>query len=161
MSAPAESVTRQLVSVAIVAVLATAVTADVHAQTRGTEPTPDTTIVLKSAGSALEFIPARISVRNGLRVRVRYTNDGTLPHNLAFAKSEDDLDAIASAAYAAGATGFVPLEHKDKLIAWSSLVSPGQTVDVTFVVPPPGEYPFICLFPGHANMMNGVLRSLR
>jgi azurin len=147
--------------IVVVAALAFGAAAEVRAQTGGAEPPPDTTIVLRSAGSALEFLPARISVKNGLRVRVRYTNEGTLPHNLAFARSEDDLDAIAAAAYAAGTTGFVPLEHKDKLIAWTSLVSPGQTVDVTFVVPPPGEYPFICLFPGHANMMNGVLRSLR
>lgn len=143
------------------AALALGVAGPAHAQTRGAEPPPDTTVVLKSAGSALEFVPARLSVKNGLRVRVRYTNEGTLPHNLAFAKSEDDLDAIASAAYSASASGFVPLEHKDKLIAWTSLVSPGQTVEVTFVVPEPGEYPFICLFPGHANMMNGVMRSLR
>jgi azurin len=151
------------VRLALIAVAAFALGAagELRAQARGAEPPPDTTIALRSAGSALEFLPARLSVKNGLRVRIRYTNAGTLPHNLAFARSEDDLDAIASAAYAAGATGFVPREHKDKLIAWSSLVSPGQTVDVTFVVPPAGEYPFICLFPGHANMMNGVLRSLR
>jgi len=137
---------------------AAAPSAHVDAQT---PPKVDTTVVLKSSGSALEFLPARISVKNGLRVRVRYTNEGTLPHNIAFAKSEDDLDAIASAAYGAAATGFVPLEFKDKLIAFSGLVSPGQTVELTFVVPPPGEYPFICVFPGHANMMNGTLRSLR
>ncbi len=125
------------------------------------QATPDTTVVLRSSGSALEFLPDRISLKTGTRVRIRYTNDGTLPHNIVFVKSEDDLDAIVTAAYQAGATGFVPLEMKDKLIAWTELISAGKTVEVTFVVPAPGEYPFICLFPGHAGMMLGTLRSLR
>jgi len=122
---------------------------------------PDTTITLRSAGSALEFLPDKISIKAGKRVRIRYTNEGTLPHNLVFVKDAEDLDAIASAAYQAGATNFVPLAMKDKLIAYTELVSSGKTVEVTFVVPAPGEYPFICLFPGHSGMMIGTLRALR
>jgi azurin len=30
-----------------------------------------------------------------------------------------------------------------------------------FVVPDPGEYTFICLFPGHAQMMLGTLTARR
>lgn len=121
----------------------------------------DTTIELRTEGSNLEFTPARISVKQGTRVTLRYTNAGTLPHNLVLVRDEADLDALASAAYEAQATGFVPLDQKDRMIAHTPLVSPGQTVEVTFVAPPPGEYTYICLFPGHANMMLGTLRSLR
>lgn len=54
----------------------------------------------------------------------------------------------------------MPLAHRDRLIAWSKLASSGQTVEITFTVPPPGEYTFVCLFPGHYNMMLGTLRAL-
>jgi plastocyanin len=121
----------------------------------------DTTITIKASGSSLEFTPPNISVKNGKRVKLRFVNDGTLPHNIVLPKSASDLDALATEAYGAGETGYVPVGSKDKLIAYSTLASPGQTVEVTFVVPAPGEYTYVCLFPGHANSMFGTLRSLR
>lgn len=121
----------------------------------------DTTITIRASGSTLEFQPSRISVKTGRRVRLRFVNDGTLPHNVAMPRSDEDLDAMATAAYQAGETGYIPMAQKDKLIAYTSLASPGQAVEVTFVVPPPGEYTFVCLFPGHSNSMLGTLRALR
>ncbi len=121
----------------------------------------DTTIVIKAAGSTLEFTPPRISVKNGLRVRLRFVNEGTLPHNVVIPKFTKDVDDLAVEAYGAGDTHYVPLSDSTKLIAYSILASPGETVEVTFVVPPPGEYMYVCMFPGHANTMFGTLRSLR
>jgi uncharacterized cupredoxin-like copper-binding protein len=125
------------------------------------QPAVDTTITIRSTGSTLEFDPPRLSVKNGKRVRLRYVNDGTLPHNIVLPRNADDIDELAVAAYQAGETGYVPLNDKEKLIAWSTLASPGQTVEVIFVMPPPGEYTYVCLFPGHSSSMFGTLRSLR
>lgn len=121
----------------------------------------DTTITIKAVGSTLEFVPSRIAAKTGTRVRIRFVNEGTLPHNVVVPRSEDDIDGLVQAAYAAAETGFVPLGTKAKLVAYTALVSPGQTVDMTFTVPPPGEYTYICLFPGHATSMFGTLRALR
>ena len=121
----------------------------------------DTTLVLRASGSTLEFVPARLSARSGTRVRIRFVNDGTLPHNVVVPRNDDDLDALATAAYNAGATGFVPLGDTAKLVAYTKLVSPGETAELSFVMPAPGEYRYVCLFPGHANSMLGTLRSLR
>jgi plastocyanin len=121
----------------------------------------DTTITIRAAGSTLEFTPARVSAKAGTRVRIRFVNDGTLPHNLVVPKTDDDIDALALAAYQAGETGYVPLELKEKLVGWTTLASPGQSVEVTFVVPAAGEYTYVCLFPGHSNSMLGTLRALK
>jgi uncharacterized cupredoxin-like copper-binding protein len=121
----------------------------------------DTTITIKASGSTLEFQPSRISVKTGRRVRLRFVNEGTLPHNVAMPRSDEDLDAMATAAYQAAESGYIPMGHKDKLITYTSLASPGQVVEATFVVPAPGEYTFVCLFPGHSNSMLGTLRALR
>lgn len=120
----------------------------------------DTVITLRTLGSTLEFTPARISAKHGTRVTIRYVNEGTIPHNWVLLYDEDDLDLVGPAAYDAAATGYIPMAEKDKLVAWTDLASPGETVEVTFTVPPPGEYTFACLFPGHHNMMLGTLRSL-
>lgn len=121
----------------------------------------DTTITIRAAGSTLEFTPARVSAKAGTRLRLRFVNDGTLPHNLVVPKSDDDIDALALAAYQAGETGYVPVDLKTKLIGFTTLASPGETVEVSFVVPAAGEYTYVCLFPGHSNSMLGTLRALR
>jgi plastocyanin len=121
----------------------------------------DTTITIRAVGSTLEFVPPRISAKAGTRIRIRFVNDGTLPHNVVLPRSEDDIDGLVQAAYQAAETGFVPLGAKAKLLAYSTLASPGQTVDLTFTMPAPGEYTYICLFPGHATSMFGTLRALR
>jgi plastocyanin len=122
---------------------------------------PDTTITIRASGSTLEFTPTRVSAKAGTRLRIRFVNDGTLPHNMVVPKSEDDLDAIALAAYQAAETGYVPLGLKEKLVGWTTLASPGESVEMTFVVPAAGEYTYVCLFPGHSNSMLGTLRALK
>jgi uncharacterized cupredoxin-like copper-binding protein len=121
----------------------------------------DRTVTIRTSGSNLSFEPDAVSLKTGTRVRIQYVNDGVLPHNFVLLRSEDDLDDLGAAAYEAEATGFVPLDEKDKLIAYTALAAPGMTVTVTFVVPEPGEYTFVCLFPGHYNVMLGTLRALR
>lgn len=123
--------------------------------------TADTTITIRTTGSALEFVPSRIAVRQRTRVRLVYVNEGTLPHNLVLLWDWDDIDALGRAALDAAATGYVPLQRRDRLIGYSGLAAPGETVHVEFEVPAPGEYPYVCLYAGHYNMMIGTLRSLR
>ena len=121
----------------------------------------DTTIDIMAMGSTLEFQAPEIAVKNGKRVRIRFMNHGTLPHNFVIAKTDDDVDVLAAAASSAYKTGYVPVELKDRMIAYSTLASPGDTVEIVFVVPPPGLYTYVCLISGHYNSMVGTLRSLR
>jgi uncharacterized cupredoxin-like copper-binding protein len=118
------------------------------------------TIELRSEGPALQFLPDEVSAENGARILIRYHNGGDLPHNFALFMQEDVIDEMVTAAYEAAETGFIPPSAGAYLIAYSPLVSPGQTIEMEFIVPPPGEYTYICLFPGHAQMMIGTFRSL-
>jgi azurin len=138
------------------AVALAAFTAPVHAQ-----EVADTVITLRTTGSNLEFMPDHVSARQGTRVTIRYVNEGTLPHNIVLVKEEADIDVLGSAAFQAKETGYVPLEHADRMIAYSALAVPGSTVELTFEVPEAGEYFFVCLYPGHYNMMYGTLRALK
>ena len=122
---------------------------------------PDTTIVIRSEGANLEFNPTEIAVKQGKRVRIRYINNGTFPHNIVILKKDADIDIVGLAAFQAGATGYIPEKEKGRMIAHSTLAEPGTTIEFTFVAPPPGEYPFVCVYPGHYNMMLGTFKSLR
>ena len=149
---------RRTIAFAVALSAAPALTAEAGAQVAGA-PEPDTTIVVRANSSALEFDPAELAVKQGKRVRIRFTNMGTLPHNFVLVKNEDDIDALAAAAMKA-AGDYVP-PQKEKLWAYTLLASPGQTLETTFVVPPPGEYTYVCFLAGHANTMIGTLRSLK
>lgn len=127
----------------------------------GAKVAVDTTIDVMAMGSTLEFETPEIAVKQGKRVRLRFMNHGTLPHNLVIAKTDNDVDVLAAAASAAYETGYVPVELKDRMIGYSTLASPGETVEFIFVVPPPGEYTYVCLISGHYNSMVGTLRSLK
>jgi len=120
----------------------------------------DTTIVVRANSSTLEFDPPTIAAKAGARVRLQFINTGTLPHNFVLVKNEDDIDALAAAASKAGGD-YVPLAQKEKMIAYSTLASPGQTVELVFVVPPAGVYTYVCLLSGHSNSMLGTLRALK
>lgn len=121
----------------------------------------DTTIEIMAMGSTLAFETQEIAVKQGTRVRLRFMNHGTLPHNLVIAKTDADVDVLAEAAAAAYETGFVPVQMKDRMIGYTALASPGETVELTFVVPPPGTYTYVCLISGHYTSMLGTLRSLK
>jgi uncharacterized cupredoxin-like copper-binding protein len=143
----------------LTAVVAGACLADGTADSQ--EATPSRTITLRTQGSNLDFEPRQISATAGTRLRVVYVNNGVLPHNFVLLRDPDDLAILGLASYRAEDTGFVPVaEHADRMIAYTALASPGETVEVTFEVPPPGEYLFACIFPGHYNAMIGSLRSL-
>jgi plastocyanin len=131
------------------------------AQATGDAEAPaDTVVEIRAEGSALEFKPDRISLPAGTRVTLRFVNHGTLPHNLVLLSDEGALDTMAKDAYEAASTGFVPEGYEDDMAVYTPLLSPDETVEVTFEVPEPGLYTYVCLFPGHANMMLGTLRSL-
>ena len=122
-------------------------------------PTVDTTITIRASSSTLEFEPSAIAVRQGTELHIRFINAGTLPHNLVFVRDENDIDTLAAVASKAGGS-YLPLALKDRLLAYSTLASPGDTVEFSFRVPPPGEYTYVCFMSGHSNMMLGTLRSL-
>jgi plastocyanin len=147
---------------ATVVLLAATAGSEVQAQSQSAQAQlpVDTTIVVRANTSTLEFSPAEIAAKQGQRVRLRFVNMGTLPHNFVLVRNENDIDDLAAEASKRGGD-YLPLGQKDKLIAYTTLASPGQTLEVTFTMPVPGEYTYVCLLSGHANSMLGKLRSLK
>ena len=48
-----------------------------------------------------------------------------------------------------------------QVLVSTRLVDPGQTVTVQFRAPTqPGQYPYVCTFPAHWRVMNGILNVI-
>ena len=132
----------------------------------GPAPRPDASkaagrvVVVRSKGTELSYEPAVIDARAGETLTIRYENAGEMTHNLVLVKSDADVPVIGEAAFQAAFTNsWIPTEpeHAARMIAYTPLAGPKDTVEVTFTVPPAGDYPFICTYASHWTVMRGRL----
>jgi uncharacterized protein len=94
-------------------------------------------------------------------VEIVFTNSDTMQHNFILG-TQGSLTTIGNAAdeVARGQNGialqYVP--QVPQVIFYTKLVEPGENITVQFKAPAdPGEYPYVCTFPGHWRIMNGIL----
>ncbi len=118
--------------------------------------------------NAVAFDVRSIAAAPGETIKVVLTNAGALPknvmgHNWILLAAGTDPVAFAAGATGASATGYIPEAHKDRILAFIPLLGPGESGEVTFQAPAePGDYPFLCSFPGHCLIgMRGVLTVKR
>jgi azurin len=119
-------------------------------------------ITLGVISGQMKFSQETISARPGQRVEITLNNTDDMPHNIvifrrgAMAGYEKELFGSLNEPNAQ-LRGFVP-DSPNVLVA-SRLLNAGESTVVTFDAPTePGEYPFVCSFPGHWATMRGVLR---
>lgn len=98
----------------------------------------------------------------GETVEIIFENVDLMQHNLLISKP-GTLNRVGEAADKLAKQsdgmdkGYIP--DLEEIIFFISLTDPKQTIRKVFTVPDtPGDYPFICTFPGHWQQMNGVFR---
>ena len=117
-----------------------------------------------NADDKMKYDLTTIAAKPGEKLHVVLKSVGTMPktvmgHNFVLPKPGESALEINNAAFNARATDFIPVEMKDKILAFTPLAGPGETVEVTFNAPAKaGSYPYMCTFPGHFAMgMKGAL----
>jgi azurin len=119
------------------------------------------TIRITAVLDQLRFDTTEFTVHTGEAIEIVLVNPDLMPHNLLItapgALERVALKAEAMAATADGfAKGFVP-DTPDVLQA-TPLVNQSETARLRLSAPSnPGDYPFVCTFPGHWRTMNGVM----
>ncbi len=101
------------------------------------------------------------SVEAGKSVQVTFVNNDFAPHNLLFVKP-GTADEVANLAIALGNDGFKKQWRPDtpKILWGSTMIDYEQKTVISFTAPEPGDYPYVCTFPGHALMMRGTMHVL-
>lgn len=116
-----------------------------------------------TANDQMKYSVTSIEAKPGEQLHIVLTNAGSLPkeamaHNWVLLKAGSDVMAFAAAAGGARDQGYIPANLQDQIIAKIDLLGPHQTGEVTFKAPEqPGQYPFLCSFPGHVALMKGTL----
>lgn len=105
-----------------------------------------------------------ISASPGEEIRIRLETQSDMPasamaHNWVLLTMDSDPQAFADAAANAQDDDYIPSDMEDQIVAQTEMAAGGETTEVTFTVPEePGEYEFVCTFPGHyAAGMRGTL----
>ncbi|MGI8601407.1 MAG: plastocyanin/azurin family copper-binding protein [Verrucomicrobiales bacterium] len=113
----------------------------------------------------MQYDKKEFTVKAGVKVAVLFTNKGCpLQHNwilvkpgtdAAYGKAADDM--IIKDPAGALKSLYQP-ESPDVLAKTSKLVGIGQSDIIEFTAPAePGDYPYVCTFPGHRFLMKGVM----
>jgi azurin len=119
-------------------------------------------IQIKAIREALQFDKKEFTVKAGQPVEIVFENPDAMQHNIVIGKPKS-LDIIGSAADKlitakdGAQKNYVP--SIGEVLAATPLVNPDQTYRLRFTAPDQkGSYPFVCTFPGHWRIMNGVMK---
>ena len=98
----------------------------------------------------------KVSAGTTIKLTIKSTSpDASMPHNWVLVH-KGTMEQVAMAGLQAGRElGFVP--KSPDVLVHSKLLGPGEEQTLTFSAPPPGEYEYVCTYPGHWSIMNGVL----
>ena len=121
----------------------------------------DRQIYLKTVRDLMKYDRPFFTVKAGETVEIIFENVDAMQHNFLLLQS-GSLEKVGAAAdlLAADPMGsslqYIP--SIPEVIFASDLVDPNETVRLRFTAPEePGEYPYVCTFPGHWRLMNGVM----
>ncbi len=106
------------------------------------------------------------SVKPNAKVKLVFKNPDTLPHNLIICtpgkkkggdKGQEVIDAVLKLGDKGVEQDWEPKGHPRILVS-SGMVQPKKETTMYFKAPKKeGDYPYICTFPGHFQLMNGMM----
>lgn len=122
---------------------------------------PNAREITIEAGGNLTFSVKAITAKAGEPLTLTFINPDVVPHNWALVKP-GTLSQVGEkvnrliAEPDAVARHYVP--RTDDVLVYTDMVYPQDRGIISFKAPEkPGRYPYLCTFPGHWMVMNGVL----
>ena len=119
----------------------------------------DETIII-STKPGLKFDKERVVVKAGSKVKLVLNNNDDMLHNLLIT-NPGKFEEIGQMALQMGMQGpekaYVP--DSDEVLYHTGMIQPESTETIYFIAPKSkGDYHFVCTFPGHYTVMNGIFR---
>jgi azurin len=124
--------------------------------------TVDQTVSLQGE-EGLKFSATHFDVRAGARVRLDFANASDMLHNIVIVRP-GTASRVGDASLNLGLDGtrldYVP--QVSDVLFHTAIVAPQHSETIYFEAPTtPGDYPYLCSFPGHALLMQGTMRVVR
>ncbi len=117
---------------------------------------------IQTVKNAMKYDVGEFSVEAGKPVKIVFDNPDFMQHNLVIGQ-QGKLEVIGAAADAIATDpqgaekNYVP--DIPEVLYSTPLIDPQGSVELSFIAPDkPGEYPFVCTFPGHWRVMQGTMK---
>jgi azurin len=116
--------------------------------------------VYLSSSDQMKYNINQISVTAGDEVVLTFEHTGKLPkevmgHNFVLLKKGTNVQEFGQKALEYKDNDYIP-EDSDVIIVYTKMLGGGQKTTITFQAPEKGDYDFVCSFPGHIALMNGI-----
>ncbi len=125
------------------------------------EPLPGGREVTIEAATNLAYVTTEFRAKPNEPLAVTFVNPDVVPHNWVLVRPKT-LEAVGTQADRAIADPEAVARHyvpqTDDVLAYVDIVQPGERQTIHICAPKePGRYPYLCTFPGHWKLMNGIL----
>ena len=122
-------------------------------------------VVLRTVYEQMRYDQKLIVVEAGKPVAITLENADAMPHNLAILMP-GALEEIGNAAEKMPSEpdgeGRLYVPASPKVLHATKLVPPGEKAQLAFAAPDePGDYPYVCTFPGHWRVMFGTMAVVK
>lgn len=120
---------------------------------------PDQTITIGTK-PGLKFDVEKLEVKAGSHVKLVFNNNDDMLHNCVITKP-GAANAVGDAALKLNLNGpkmnYVP--NTTNVLFHTNILQPETSETIYFTAPTePGDYQFVCSFPGHSSLMQGTLK---
>lgn len=120
---------------------------------------PDRTIVIGTR-PGLKFDVETIILKAGTKIKITFTNNDDMLHNFVVTTPGAGTE-VGQAALKLGISGerlnYIP--PMQKVLYHTILLQPGKSDTIYFIAPDkPGDYEFLCSYPGHYMIMRGIMK---
>ncbi|WP_161889093.1 plastocyanin/azurin family copper-binding protein [Pontibacter russatus] len=129
-----------------------------------TKPAPvqANTVIMSIVPDMMKFDKEVFTVIAGQKVIIELENPDGMQHNMVISKPGTLKEVGAAADALARDPKGAQLNYVPQIPAVlfaTKLLNPEEVVTLTFTAPSePGDYTFVCTFPGHWRMMNGIMK---
>ncbi|MCU0451201.1 MAG: plastocyanin/azurin family copper-binding protein [Bernardetiaceae bacterium] len=111
----------------------------------------------------LVYDQTQLQVQAGSKVKIVFNNVDDMPHNFVLV-APGKANEVGQLALKLGIDGpamqYVP--NSPLVLYHTNMVGPGQSEAIFFTAPDePGEYMFVCTYPGHAFKMQGIMKVVK
>ena len=118
--------------------------------------------IIVEAALGLQFVQKQLTAKAGEKLTIRFKNPDVVPHNWLLAKPGslhklgEKVNLMITDPQGL-AKHYVP--DSDDVIAYTDMTNPKAEFVIHLTAPKEkGEYPYLCTFPGHWMVMNGVMK---
>ncbi|MBL7707338.1 MAG: azurin [Taibaiella sp.] len=119
-------------------------------------------VINLEAGDDMKFNRSAFTIPAGKEVTLTLKHTGKMDknamgHNVVILKAGEEVRAYGNEAQKAKEEEYTPQSLAAKVVAHTQLIGGGESTTLKFTIAEPGEYPFLCSFPGHYPIMKGTI----